>query len=178
MFKGFLDRLKRARRERPIDGVVVTVPVRDIVDQSADHVEGLANRFRQRVDEMTRRFGIRFPIYVLFTKCDQIDGFPEFFRSFRSRDRAQVWGATISREARKQLPVDEIFRQEFGRIAESLHGYRLQALAAEKDPGRLARVFAFPERFAALGARLAVLCRHALPGDPLFGDGPFSGVSI
>ncbi len=154
VFKGFLDRLKRARRERPIDGMVVTVPIRDILDQGADHVEGLANRLRQRADEMTRRFGIRFPIYVLFTKCDQIDGFPEFFRSFRSRDRAQVWGATISREARKQLPVDEIFRQEFGRIAESLHGYRLQALAAEKDPGRLALVFAFPERFAALGAKL------------------------
>ena len=155
VFKGFLDRLKRARRERPIDGVVVTVPVRDIVDQNAEHVEGLAIRFRQRFDEMTRRFGIRFPVYVLFTKCDQIDGFPEFFRSFRSHDRAQVWGATVSRETRKQLPVDEIFRQEFGRLAESLYGYRLQALAAEKDPGRLARVFAFPERFAAIGGRLA-----------------------
>jgi type VI secretion system protein ImpL len=154
VFKGFLDRLKRARRERPVDGVIVTVPVTEL-QQGAGQVEGLANRLRQRFDEMTRRLGIRFPVYVVFTKCDQLEGFAEFFRSFRSRDRAQVCGATISRDLRKQLPVEDIFTQEFARIAESMRAYRLQALAAEKDPIRLAKVFAFPEQFAALGGRLS-----------------------
>ncbi len=154
VFRGFLDQLKRARRERPIDSVVVTVSMREVLDQSPEQVELLASRLRRRFDEMIRRLGIRFPIYVLFTKCDQIDGFLEFFANFRSRDRGQVWGATISREQRKRMGVGEIFGGEFDRLVSALLTYRLQLMAVEKDALRLPKIFAFPSRFATLKKKL------------------------
>jgi type VI secretion system protein ImpL len=40
-------------------------------------------------------FGIRFPIYVLFTKADLIAGFIEFFNDLGQEERAQVWGMTL-----------------------------------------------------------------------------------
>ncbi len=154
VFKGFLDQLKRARKERPVDGVVLTLSIRDLQERSTDQADLLADRIRQRFDEMIRRFGIRFPIYILFTKCDQIDGFLDFFGSFRSRDRAQVWGATISRDQRKRLPVEQIFSNEFERLAAALPGYRLQAMTSEKDRTKLPKIYGFPSRFDSLRKKL------------------------
>jgi type VI secretion system protein ImpL len=154
VFSGFLDQLKRARKDRPLDGVVLTISIKEILDQPADQVELLAGSIRKRFDEMIRRLGIRFPVYILFTKCDQIEGFPEFFASFRSRNRAQIWGATISRDQTKHQPADQIFQSEFDRLAAALSAYRLRGMASEKNPDKLSRIYSFPSRFASLRKRL------------------------
>jgi type VI secretion system protein ImpL len=182
IFKGFLDQLKKARSRRPIDGVVVTVSLAEILQQSAEQSELLANTLRQRFDEMIRRLGIRFPIYVLFTKCDQVDGFQEFFANFRTRDRAQVWGATISRDQRRQMPAEQIFVAEFDRLASALSSYRLPLLASEKDSSKLPRIFGFPTRFASFQKRLedflgALLQPTPYSERPMFRGFYFAGAS-
>jgi type VI secretion system protein ImpL len=154
-FRGFLDQLKRVRRERPLDGVAITISVADILNRSAQEMEQLASQLRRRCDEMIRRLGIRFPIYVLFTKCDQIEGFKEFFGNLRDRDRAQVWGATISRAQRKHQGAEEIFTQEFDQLVAGLSAYRLQLLASEREAGRQPLIYTFPSRLAALRERVA-----------------------
>ncbi len=153
-FQGFLDQLKRARKERPLNGVVVTISIADLLHQPADEVERLANRLRHRFDEMIKRLGIRFPIYVLFTKCDQVEGFREFFGNLRSRDRSQVWGATISHAQRKRLSAAQIFSQEYDRLVAELSTYRLPLLASEKNPQNQPLIYTFPTRMAALRERL------------------------
>jgi type VI secretion system protein ImpL len=153
-FTGFLGQLKRARKERPIDSIVVTVSLREILDQSPEQVKLLAERLRKRFDEMIRRLEIRFPIYILFTKCDQIVGFSEFFGNFGNRDRAQVWGATISRDQRKRQSVQQIFQSEFDRLAVTLRAFRLRIMAGAKDPSKLSKIYGFPSRFASLQKKL------------------------
>jgi|GEM_PF-3671335 len=153
-FKGFLDLLKRARKDRPIDGVVVTVDVADLLKRTGREAERLANSLRQRFDEMIKRLGIRFPIYVLFTKCDQLEGFHEFFGNLRSKERAQVWGATIPRALRRTMANDKIFAQEFDRLVESMNLHRLRLMAAEPDRSKLPWIYAFPSRMSALKTRL------------------------
>jgi type VI secretion system protein ImpL len=115
-----------------------------------EEVEFLAGRLRQRFDEMIKHLGIRFPVYILFTKCDHIDGFPEFFKSFRSRERAQVWGATVSSDQRRQHPAEQIIASEFDRLAATLQTYRLRVMAREKNPAVLPKIYHFSSRFAAL----------------------------
>jgi len=149
-FKGFLDQLKRARKERPLDGVVITISIADVLNRPANEVGRLATQLRHRLDEMIKRLSIRFPIYVLFTKCDRVEGFQEFFGNLRDRDRAQVWGATISRSQRKHHGAEEIFSGEFDRLVEGLSAYRLQLLAGEKDPRKQPLIYTFPARLAAL----------------------------
>jgi len=107
--------------------VIVAVNALDLIDQSPEEADRLANQLRQRCDLMTRQLGIRIPIYVVFTKCDQIEGFKEFFGNMRSRDRAQVWGATIAKAARKRQPAEELFKQEYDRLVEALHAHRAGA---------------------------------------------------
>jgi type VI secretion system protein ImpL len=183
VFKGFLDQLKRARKERPLDGVVVLVSINEILKGPQNDSELLADRLRQRFDEMIRRMGIRFPIYILFTKCDQIDGFAEFFGNFHGRERTQIWGATIAHDQRKRMSAEEIFATEFDRLAATLSSYRLQLMAAEKDPARLPRIYGFPGRFAALRRNLEAFVGTLLQPTPyserpMFRGFYFTGTTI
>ncbi len=166
VFRGFLDQLKRARRDRPIDGVLVTVDMADLMKRTARDVERLATALRQRLEEMTRRFGIRFPIYVLFTKCDQIEGFQHFFGNLQSRDRAQVWGATIPRSLRRSMPGEKIFSQEFDRLVEALAPFRLQLMASEQDSQRMPWIYTFPGRLGTLKGRLSEFMAALLQPTP------------
>ncbi len=54
-----------------------------------------AQAIRQRLAELTRAFGSRFPIYMLLTKADLIAGFVQFFDAYNRDDREQVWGMTF-----------------------------------------------------------------------------------
>jgi len=155
VFRGFLGQLKRARRARPLDAIVITVDVSSVISQSSADVERLAGQLRMRCDEMIRHLAVRCPIYILFTKADQIEGFREFFGNLRSSDRKQVWGATISREQRKRQSAGKIFAHEFDRLVESLAAIRLRLLASEKDVRHRAHIYTFPARLASLRNRLA-----------------------
>ena len=166
VFKSFLDQLKRVRRARPIDAVVITVSAEDILNKPAAAMEDLAITLRQGCDDMVRRLGIRFPIYLLFTKCDLMPGFQDFFGTMRSRDRAQVWGSTISRSMRKRFGPEQIFDQEFDRLADVLSELRLQLLANEKDPMKQARLYAFPRHFAGLKEKFAAFVGTLLQATP------------
>ncbi|MBM3789682.1 MAG: type VI secretion system membrane subunit TssM, partial [Acidobacteria bacterium] len=154
VFKGFMNQLKRARRERPLDGVVVAVDLADLLARPEKETERLAAGLRHRIDEMVRRFGIRFPVYVLFTKCDRIEGFHSFFGNMRSRDRAQVWGATISRAERRTASNEKLFAQEFDRLIDALSPFRLQLMASEQDPQKLPWIYTFPRHLGSIRGRL------------------------
>jgi type VI secretion system protein ImpL len=45
--------------------------------------------------ELRERLGVRFPVYVLFTKADLLAGFTEVFEGLPKEERDQVWGFTL-----------------------------------------------------------------------------------
>ena len=77
---GFLDLLKRHRRKAPINGVIVTVSIAELVGNRPEFAMELAKNLRQRVQELTERLEVFAPVYVMFTKADLITGFNEFFQ--------------------------------------------------------------------------------------------------
>ena len=54
-----------------------------------------ARTIKQRIKELHDQLGIRFPIYVLFTKVDLAAGFVEFMDDLGKEERQQVWGFTF-----------------------------------------------------------------------------------
>ena len=75
--------------------MLVAIPLSDIA--LAPPAERLAHAaaIRRRVKELQTRFGVRMPVYALFTKADLIAGFTEFFDDLDREKRAQVWGTTF-----------------------------------------------------------------------------------
>ena len=60
---------------------------------------------------MQARFGVRMPVYVLFTKADLIAGFTEFFDDLDRERRAQVWGTTFDLTRDGDDPVSVLRRR-------------------------------------------------------------------
>ncbi len=146
---GFLDLLKRYRRRRPINGVLVAISMLDIltldVDQRHEHVGAI----RKRIAELRGHLGIRFPVYIILTKCDLIPGFVDFFEDLGAEERAQVWGFTLDVEESKQLgDLDARLRTEFATLVERLRSRVVRRMHEERDLERRGRVFTFPDQVA------------------------------
>src|SRR5262249_39020130 len=94
-WQSFLALLKKSRPRRPINGVLVTMSVSDLLQQSAAERESHARALRTRVQELYQTPGLRIPVYVLVTKSDLLAGFSEFFANYGKEERAQAWGFAL-----------------------------------------------------------------------------------
>lgn len=78
-WKRFLEWLRKARKKRPITGMFLVIPADTLITDSPEQIEAKAGTIAERFDGVQRALGIRFPVYVLVTKCDKIPGFRDFF---------------------------------------------------------------------------------------------------
>jgi type VI secretion system protein ImpL len=157
---GFLDLLKQHRARQPLNGVIVTLSVGDLVHWNEPEMARYAAHVRERVAELTTRLGVRLPIYIIVTKADLLAGFMEFFSNLDAEGRAQVWGTTF---AHSEIGVDfaRRFEEEFERLERRLYGMLLGRLQEERDLQRRAAIYRFPQQFRALGPLIATFTEGA-----------------
>ncbi|MES1162916.1 MAG: type VI secretion protein IcmF/TssM N-terminal domain-containing protein, partial [Rhizobacter sp.] len=89
---GFLALLRKSRPRRPINGVLLTVNIQDLLQQNPNERKEHAAKLRARMQELAEKLGVRAPVYVLVTKADLIAGFNESFGDLGKEERNQVWG--------------------------------------------------------------------------------------
>ncbi|HEX7071110.1 MAG TPA: type VI secretion system membrane subunit TssM, partial [Rhodothermales bacterium] len=161
----FLDTLKKYRPERPVNGVIVGIGIPEILESTLEEVEWHADTIRNRIEELIRHLGLRFPIYLVFTKTDLLQGFVEFFGELGRREREQVWGCTLRPE---QLEADaaSVFEEEFDRLYESLLNRRVFRLSHSMKREERQLVYAFPLQFASLREKLALFTHRLFQPNP------------
>lgn len=98
---GFLDQLAAQRPRRPLDGLIVAVPLDELADEG--RAEALGQRLRARIDEVQSQLKLSLPVYVLLTKCDLAEGFVETFDDLSREARGQMWGFTEPLAAKTDL---------------------------------------------------------------------------
>lgn len=150
----FLLMLKKARARAPINGLLLAISMEDILKKSEDERVEMAKALRARIDELIVKLEILFPIYVIFTKCDLIAGFSEFFGDYNRDWRDQVWGYTRKHEPSK-TPLHQEFAAECARLTAVLDQRRLRQLATEVRPINKRATYLFPLEFEAATQRLA-----------------------
>ncbi|NYZ64300.1 type VI secretion system membrane subunit TssM [Luteimonas deserti] len=148
---GFLRLLRRFRRERPLDGVLVTMSMSDLLLLDERERDAHAQAVRHRLDELQDQLKIRLPVYLVFTKCDLVAGFSEFFDDLDPAQRAQVWGMTFPAEKTLDGSAVRGFAQAFNALVERLDGRLVERLHNERDRSRRAAILSFPQQFAAFG---------------------------
>ena len=148
---GFLDLLVRYRPRRPINGVLLTLSVTDLLSSNAEERKAHANKLRERVDELHTRLGAGIPIYVMVTKVDLLAGFVEFFADFDKDERAQVWGVTFP-YAPGMAEADPLARLggELAALEKRLDECLIDRLQTEHDRERRAAIYAFPQQWRVL----------------------------
>ncbi|MET1413048.1 type VI secretion system membrane subunit TssM [Roseibium sp. HPY-6] len=149
-WSGFLDLLLKHRERRPINGILLAVSIEDVALAGEADRKQQAEILRQRLRELHRAFGMRLPVYLMFTKCDLIAGFDEFFDTLRDADRQQVWGVTFPYDE-QQVSVGPGFETGFVDLVGRIERQLPEKLADERNNSRRCRIYGFPHEFGSLG---------------------------
>jgi len=148
---GFLNLLKKYRKRQPINGAIIAISLSDLSLQDEMTQKAHATAIRNRLAELRARLGVRFPVYVVFTKADLIAGFQEFYDILGKEEREQVWGFTLPL-AKGKSDADPItrFDEEFAGLLGQLNAQLLEKMQSETDPQRRALVAGFPSQVASV----------------------------
>lgn len=161
---GLLQLLRQHRSRRPLNGLIVSVSVADILHASAEHRERLARRLRERIRQAGTLLEIRLPIYLVFTKCDRIPGFTGFFHPLGDNNSGEVMGKTFSHKDHEHAD----WSQRFDPAMDELLGYWRQVAdqrLTQQDIQLTRRndsAYRFPLELAALQPRLKQFIDHLL----------------
>jgi type VI secretion system protein ImpL len=94
-WKSLLRNLVRYRPQRPIDGVVLTIPATELFGDTAVPSAVLGQRGAHIFDklwQLQKWTGLCFPVYVVITKCDLIPGFKAMAGQLPSQYRNEMFG--------------------------------------------------------------------------------------
>lgn len=149
----FLKLLKTNRENQPINGVIVSISVQEVLTATPTELEAHSDTIRRRLMEIHDELKVDFPVYVLFTKADLISGFMEYFGSFSAARRQKVWGHTFQTESKKEQTVDR-FSTEYDALVSRLSEEVTDRLAEEPDSVNRIAIFGFPGQVALLKDRL------------------------
>jgi len=168
----FLDLLRKYRGKKPLNGVIATISLADVLQGSEEDLVAHAKQIRARIDELIKRLGVVFPVYVMFTKCDLVQGFVEFFEELSRAERERTWGCTLPRGGAGNESLGARFAGEFTHLVSVLYERRLARIATARGSQKVS-IFGFPMQMAATRDRLTrfvetLFHSNAYQDNPLF----------
>ncbi len=122
----FLKLLKQNRPNSPLNGMLLVIPVDTLIKDTADAIEKKATRIAQQFDQIQRLLGVRFPVFVIITKCDLLNGFREFFDDLNDPQlQHQIMGWS------NPAPLDERF--DPAKVTAHLETVKLRLIARRQN---------------------------------------------
>ena len=140
-----VDSLKKYRSNRPLDGFVLAVDTAKLLKSNDQEIEEQAKILRSRLDEAIQRLKTKFPVYLVFTNADSIEGFRDSFSTSKNEGKSLVWGATIPLE--KSDNAQAMFDGEYALLHNSLMKRRVLRLSRAVSARATAPYFQFPASF-------------------------------
>ncbi|KAB2852111.1 MAG: type VI secretion system membrane subunit TssM, partial [Ignavibacterium sp.] len=171
----FLETLKKNRKRKPINGVIVALNIDEIIKNDNAQLYEHAKNIRGRIDELISNLGVVFPVYFVFTKCDLIQGFVEYFGDFSEIERSQIWGATFGSQVQVEKNPKEAFENEFNKISEVIYKARTIRLSNPLKREQRRKVFLFPYQFNSLKEKLTYLIGEVFQPNPYQDNPVFRG---
>lgn len=162
----FLRQLKAQRPGGPLEGILVTVALPDLLQPGTGESTARARQLRSRIGEVEHQFGMKVPVYLLFTKLDLLPGFGACFEDLTEEERRHPWGATLSHDQGPGFdPVAAVERQ-FAQLHQGLAAFASGRLAHHRANLDRPALATFPVAFRQLGQAVRSFTEHLVGDDP------------
>jgi type VI secretion system protein ImpL len=167
-WRAFLQLLRQHRQRRPLNGLIVTVSIHDILQTSLEEQERLAKRLRERIQETHALLEVRLPVYLVFTKCDLVPGFAPFYRQLDEVARGEVMGKTFAHKDYEKADWGQRFGVAMDELVSYWHDVAHQQLVLQdiQITRKDSAVYRFPLELAALKPRLQLFVNALLRANP------------
>ncbi|MFZ2148845.1 MAG: type VI secretion protein IcmF/TssM N-terminal domain-containing protein, partial [Sedimentisphaerales bacterium] len=163
-WKEFLTLLKKSRPRCPINGVFLVIPSDSLIKDTADEIEQKASKIAKQFDIIQRSLDVRFPVFVVITKSDLINGFRDFFDNLEDPQlQHQILGWS------NPAPLDEPYNPGFidqhlktiqGRLFRRRLALLQDIISGSNEPGtekmrQTDTLYAFPQSLTKIAPRMA-----------------------
>lgn len=151
--------VRKARRRRPVDAVLLSIPVTQLLAYDAADTASLsalahqAELLRARLQEVRSSLGFALPVYTVITQCDRLPGFADFASDLDPGLTDQMFGWSV-RTSPDVAYSDSWVDDAFSSLTGALDRHQLRSL-------REGFSVADPQAFLALPAVVGSL-REAL----------------
>ncbi len=163
----FLTYLVKFRKKEPINGLVVTVGADKLLQATTEELNEDGMNIRRRVDELMRVLGAKFPVYILVTKCDLIQGMSQFCDSLPENIHGQAMGV-MNHDFTKG--VTTFLERSVFSIGERLRDLRLLIFhnleSRRTGKGIAPGLLLFPEEFERLKSGITAFINGAFKENP------------
>lgn len=165
-WKSLLSLLHGRRRNRPLNGIVITIPA-ELLRSNAPTLltqrNTLSTSIRERLKDIRQQLKVDLPVYLVVSKADTIDGFGVFFDQLAKHESDQVLGATFADD---QNGNDrQVLRGEFEELLQRLNSQVITRMHQERTPERSAVILDFPHALGVLGPALCDFVHDTLGGN-------------
>lgn len=150
----YLATLSKQRSRTALNGVVLTVSAADLMQGSISDLEDQARLLRKRLDALADQLKLVFPVYLVVTKMDLVQGCNEYFAGLAGAGADQIFGATLRASQMRAPHPEKIVGVEFERLYENLCRRRQMRLTQDEHAVRRDGTFLFPMQFRSLGSNL------------------------
>jgi len=153
--------LQKHRPQRPLDGLVLAIPCTDLVsDGELDHerrsaLEQKASCLYKKLWQAQKILGMRLPVYVVITKCDEITGFASFCRQLPEKLHTQMFGWS-NPETIETAYKPEVLNQAFESLHKHLSWLQFEIYAERDEIEDVDDLFLFPPAIQSLREALGV----------------------
>ena len=153
--------LQKHRPQRPLDGLVLTIPSTDLtVEGELDHerrntLEQKANCLYKKLWQAQKILGMRLPVYILVTKCDEITGFTSFCRQLPEKLRTQMFGWSNAASLETAYKP-ELLREAFSSLHKHLSWLQFEIYAERDEIQDVDDLFLFPAAVQSMSESLGV----------------------
>lgn len=159
----FLSLLARYRKKEPLNGLVISIAADKLLSEQPGVLEDDGRTIRQRINELMRVLGSSFPVYVLITKCDLIQGMTQFCEQLSEEDLEQAMGAINHTCGADPVAfTDKVMLS----VGQRLRNIRLLLFHKPSSGGLDPSLLLFPEEFEGLGPGLSAFMKGAFQENP------------
>jgi type VI secretion system protein ImpL len=159
LFQGFFKLLKKYRRYKPINGLILMINLQEMTVNIREQAQ--LNALRKIINQLILEF-IQFPIYLIITRCDLIEGFKEFFEDLGPEERDQIFGIRFPLTVKPQS-LPQLFNDEFNTLLERLNERIIWRIQKENSSEKICNIKNFPLQIECLKNPLAKLLNVILP---------------
>ncbi len=125
-WQAFLKLLVKYRPKCPVNNIIVTIPATSFLEDDTETLEEKAGKIREKLLEITTILGVEFPVYIMVSKSDLINGFTEFCASLSAIENTQILGWN---EGVAPTPFNsKIFNHHFDALRQRFYKWSLRRL--------------------------------------------------
>jgi type VI secretion system ImpM family protein len=152
---GFLGLLRKTRRKSPVSGLLVTVPADSLLRKGEEDLEAYGQHLRGKINDLMTRLGVVFPVYLVVTKADLVEGFFSFFEKYPADRVREAVGRTFA-DVRPASCIGTAYKT-MDDLYDRLCSMSLGLMAQYVDTGAAAQPYLLhPEEFRTLTAKLKI----------------------